>query len=95
MAYMKGDPLTGLTDVFPLPYSIGAGFGFTDLYDFALNAPGNIRFLYKSDYPWTTTELGAISFRYIIIPGGTSGGRLLNPRKMTYEEVCKLYGIPE
>gem|GEM_PF-661096 len=96
LAYMKGDPTTGLmNEVFPLPYSVGVGYGFTDIWDFVLNAPGNIRFLYKSDNPWTPAELGSISFRYIIIPGGTPGGRMLNPRKMTYEEVCEAYGIPE
>ncbi|HEY2720260.1 MAG TPA: hypothetical protein VGI82_00960 [Chitinophagaceae bacterium] len=96
LVYMKGDPTTGLAnDVFPLPYSIGAGYGFTDLWDFVLNAPGNIRFLYKSDFPWDVVTLGGISFRYVIIPGGVAGGRMLNLRKMTYEEVCKLYGIPE
>lgn len=96
LAYMKGDPTTGLADeVFPLPYSVGVGFGFTDLWDFVLNAPGNIRFLYKSDVPWSPTELGTISFRYIIVPGSTAGGRMLDPRKMTYQEVCKAYGIPE
>ena len=95
LAYMKGDPTTGLAnDVFPLPYTVGAGYGFTDLWDFALNAIGNIRFLYKSDYPWDVVTLGGISFRYIIIPGGVSGGRMLDPRKMTYQEVCKLYNIP-
>lgn len=96
LVYMKGDPTTGLpNDVFPLPYSVGVGFGFTDLWDFALNAPGNIRFLYKSDFPWDIVTLGTISFRYIIIPGGVAGGRMLDPRKMTYAEVCKLYNIPQ
>jgi hypothetical protein len=96
LAYMKGDPTTGLAnEVFPLPYSVGVGFNFTDLWDFVLNAPGNIRFLYKSDSPWTLAILGRISFRYIIIPGGVAGGRMLNLKKMSYEEVCKLYNIPE
>jgi len=96
LAYMKGDPTSGLSnDVFPLPYSIGIGYGFTDLWDFVLNAPGNIRFLYKSDYPWDPGHLGSISFRYVIIPGGVPGGRMRDPRKMTYQEVCQAYGIPE
>jgi hypothetical protein len=95
LAYMKGDPTTGLADeVFPLPYTVGVGYGFTDLWDFVLNAAGNIRFLYKSDYPWDIATLGDISFRYIIIPGGVAGGRMLDLRRMTYEEVCKLYNIP-
>jgi len=96
LAYMKGDPSTGLADdVFPLPYTIGPGFGFTDHWDFVLNAAGNIRFLYKSDFPWTATELGGISFRYVIVPGGVAGGRIRDPRKMTYDEVCEAYGIPK
>jgi hypothetical protein len=94
---MKGDPTTGLADdVFPLPYTIGPGFGFTDHWDFVLNTAGNIRFLYKSDFPWTPTELAGISFRYVIVPGGVAGvGRVRDPRKMTYDEVCEAYGIPK
>jgi len=98
LCYMKGDPTTGLSNqVFPLPYSvgIGTGLGFVDLWDFVLDAPGNIRFLYKSDNPWTLAELATISFRYIVIPGGVAGGRMLDPRKMTYEQVCTLYNIPQ
>jgi hypothetical protein len=96
LAYMKGDPSTGLPDdVFPLPYTIGMGFGFIDHWDFVLNTAGNIRFLYKSDFPWTVTELGGISFRYVIVPGGVAGGRLRDPRKMTYDEVCEAFGIPK
>jgi hypothetical protein len=98
LAYMKGDPTTGLTnDVFPLPYTIGGtGFGFTDHWDFDLNMAGNIRFMYKSDAPWTPTELGAISFRYVVVPGGgIASGRMRDPRKMTYDEVCEAYGIPK
>ena len=97
LAYMKGDPTTGLADdVFPLPYTIGPGFGFTDHWDFVLNTAGNIRFLYKSDFPWTPTELAGISFRYVIVPGGVASvGRVRDPRKMTYDEVCQAYGIPK
>ena len=96
LAYMKGDPTTGLADdVFPLPYTIGPGFGFTDHWDFVLNTVANIRFLYKSDFPWTPTELGGISFRYVIVPSGVPTGRIRHPRKMTYDEVCDAYGIPK
>ncbi|HEV8505800.1 MAG TPA: collagen-like protein [Chitinophagaceae bacterium] len=96
LAYMKGDPSTGLaSDVFPLPYTFGIGFGYTDHWDFVLNTPGNIRFLYKSTSPWTRTELGGISFRYVIVPGGVVGGRISDPRKMTYDEICEAYRIPK
>src|SRR5262249_30996664 len=97
LAYMKGDPSSGLAnDVFLLPYTFGGiGYGYIDHWDFDLNTPGNIRFLYKSDTPWSPTELGGISFRYVIVPGGIPGGRMLDPRKMTYDEVCEAYGIPK
>ena len=96
LAYLKGDPSTGIAnDVHPLPYTIGIGFSYIDIWDFVLNAPGNIRFIYRSDYPWTTAELGTISFRFMIVAGNNPGGRQIDPRKMTYQEVCKAYGIPE
>ena len=72
---MKGGDSTTLGNhVFPLPHLMETGFGFTDLWDFVLNAPGKIRFLYKSDKPWTFAELATISFRYIIVPGDVAGG---------------------
>jgi hypothetical protein len=96
LAYMKGDPSSGLAnDVYPLPYTFGIGYGYIDHWDFDLNAAGNIRFLYKSTSPWTLTDLGGISFRYVIVPGGIAGGRISDPRKMTYDEVCEVYGIPK
>jgi hypothetical protein len=95
LAYMKGDPNTTGNEVFPLPYSVGHSYSYIDLWDFVLNSPGNIRFLYKSTSPLQVSALSTIYFRYIIIPGGVPGGRMLNPRKMTYEEVCQAYGIPE
>ena len=97
LAYMKGDPSSGLAnDVFPLPYTFGFGYGYLDHWDFDLNTVGNIRFLYKSTAPWSPTELGGISFRYVIVPGGVAGvGRVRDPRKMTYDEVCEAYGIPK
>jgi hypothetical protein len=96
LAYMKGDPSSGLAnDVFPLPYTFGIGYGYIDHWDFDLNTVGNIRFLYKSTAPWPPDDLGRISFRYVILPGGVAQGRMRDPRKMTYGEVCELYGIPK
>ena len=106
LGYIKGEPNTPTvsTQVFQLPYGVGIGFGFVDFYELVLNAPGNIRFLYKSDTPWTAAELAPISFRYIIIPGGIAGGRIANGsaqsysqaqlKAMSYEEVIKLFNIP-
>ncbi len=34
------------------------------------------------------------SVRYVIIPGGVSSGRQINPRSLSYEELCKAYKIP-
>lgn len=96
LAYMKGDPSSGLAnDVYPLPYTFGIGYGYIDHWDFDLNTVGNIRFLYKSTSPWMPSELATISFRYVIVPGGMIGGRMRDPRKMTYDEVCEAYGIPK
>ncbi|MES1214140.1 MAG: hypothetical protein ABUT20_01385 [Bacteroidota bacterium] len=36
------------------------------------------------------------SYRYIIIPGGVlATGRRMNPKAMSYSEVCKTYNIPQ
>lgn len=106
LGYIKGEPNTPTisTQVFQLPYGVGIGFGFVDFYELVLSAPGNIRFLYKSDAPWTATELATISFRYVIIPGGVAGGRIANGsaqsyshaqlKAMSYEEIIKLFNIP-
>jgi hypothetical protein len=35
-------------------------------------------------------------YRYIIIPGGVlAGGRKINPKTMSYSEICKAYNIPQ
>ena len=60
----------------------------------------------------TTADPGAIpgggnGFRYVLIPGGVSGGRGVNPgvggtgyteaelKAMPYEQVCALFNIPK
>ncbi len=105
LCYMKGDPNLvppAVNNPFQLPYTVGVGFGFVDLYDFALSA-GNIRFLYKSDFAWDATDLATISFRYITIPGTTAGrgavatyaGHTIEEIKaMPYEQVAALFNIP-
>lgn len=106
LSYIKGEPLLdgtpAGTSVFQLPYTIGMGYDFLDVYDFALT-PGNIRYLYKSDDPWEAADLAAISFRYVIIPGGVAGrgttptynGHTVEElKKMSYAEVAALFSIP-
>lgn len=108
LAYMKGDPIYEGTPqfntVFQLPYTVGVGFGWTDIFEYAVEAPGAIRFFYKSDFPWDEDGLGLISFRYITIPG-TLAGKSSSPRyggftkeelkAMPYEEVIRTFHIPE
>ena len=106
LAYMKGDPnldAPAINTPFLLPYTVGTGFGFTDLYDFTLTV-GNIRFLYKSDFAWDATDMVGISFRYVVIPGSVAGGRGTQPlyegytaselKSMSYEQVSQLFNIP-
>jgi hypothetical protein len=105
LCYMKGDPSLAPTEAvtpFQLPYTSGIGFGYTDHYDFTLS-PGNIRFLYKSDYPWTADDLVGVAFRYVTIPG-TVAGRGVVPtyegytaaelKAMPYSQVAELFHIP-
>jgi hypothetical protein len=110
LAFMKGDPnLLGapLTQTFPLPNSVGHSFGFIDTYSFVLNAPGNIRFLYFTTFPFfDQTDLAAISYRYVIIPGSIAGGRGVNGvttyegftaeqvKAMSYNQLAQTFHIP-
>lgn len=106
LGYMKGDPLLvppANATPFQLPYGVGPGFGFSDIYDFTLS-PGNIRFLYKSDFPWAAEDLEVVSFRYVVIPGSVAGRGTLpvyggysveQLKAMPYEQVAKLFNIPD
>lgn len=107
LAYMKGEPNFTAppqsTQTFPLPYSVGQGLGFIDSYEFLLPAAGTIRFLYKSDFAWDLEDLASISFRYILIPGTTAGGRgpatyngktLAELKAMSYDQVIATLNIP-
>lgn len=107
LCYMKGDPNLDpapASTPFMLPYTVGTGFGFTDLYDFTLT-PGNIRFLYKSDFAWELADLAVISFRYVVIPGSVAGRGTTAPlyngytaaqlKAMPYDQVAKLFNIPQ
>jgi hypothetical protein len=109
LAYMKGDPLYNATPqantVFQLPYSVGIGGGWTDLWEYGIETAGQLLFFYKSDDPWSTAALGVISFRYIVIPGSIAGGKSAEPRykgftkselkAMTYDEVARIFNIPQ
>jgi hypothetical protein len=109
LGFIKGEPNTPTlaTQAFQLPYLIGNGFGFLDQYELVLNAPGNIRFLYKSDAAWSAAALGAISFRYVVIPGSVAGGRGISSvttyegytaeqlKGMSYSQIKSLFNLPD
>ena len=108
LAFMKGDPLYDgtpqLNTVHPLAYTVGTGFGFTDVYDFAVEEPGEIIFFYKSDFAWTAADLASVWFRYVTIPG-TVAGRGVEPtydgltkaelKSMSYEQLAARFNIPD
>lgn len=90
------------TDAVQLPFT--ADTYWMDSYDFALPAPGSIRFMYKNSLlvttsPWLATDLAGTNLRYIIIPGSVLGGRGVNSadqlKSMSYHEICSLFNIPE
>lgn len=107
LAYMKGDPLYEGTPqfntAFQLPYTAGVGFGFQDVYDYGVEAPGEIVFFYKSDFAWGPSDLAIVSFRYIVIPGTVAGRGVEKTyggytkdelKKMPYSQVASLFNIP-
>jgi hypothetical protein len=109
LGFIKGEPNTPslATQAFQLPYLVGNGFGFLDEYELVLNAPGNVRFLYKSDNAWPLASLAVISFRYVVIPGSVAGGRGVSSvttyegytadqlKGMSYSQVKTLFNLPD
>jgi hypothetical protein len=113
LCYMKGTAPNqsgiGTNVVLTLPY-IYVDDDFLDYYDFTLPSVGNIYFTYKtgtSAAAMTAAQLGLFAHRYVIIPGGVSGGRYMKGasisginysadelKKMSYEKIVKLLNIP-
>lgn len=83
------------TNIRPLPATTGGGVS-SILWNFLSTAVGTIRFTVESSAviaPSATNE-----FRYVLIPGGVLGGRgteTIDPRSLSYDEVCALYNIPK
>jgi hypothetical protein len=107
LAYMKNWPFDNLTsvgrspDVVQLPFL--ADIFFMDYYDYIIQAPGSIRFLYKSQNAWTQATMTGNTYRYIVIPGSIAGGRGTTTyagysaeelKAMKYEQVAQLFKIP-
>lgn len=99
---VSGDPLKSAT-VVQLPFM--ADIDFLDQYDFVIPVVGTLKYLYKSNFQtWTNTEIAGTSFRYVIIPGGVAGGKMMSgPAKghtvdqlktMSYEQITSMFKIP-
>lgn len=94
LGYMKG---ASATVIWPLPYTRP-----DDILIYAQAALGNWVIISEANLTGAN-----ISFRYVIIPGGVSGGRFMSGaaingtsytaeelKKMSYEQVAKLFNIP-
>jgi hypothetical protein len=58
-----------------------------------LATPGNLKIRFVNDRNIYTTISTTHQFRYIIIPGGLPAGR--GTASASYEEICRMYGVPE
>ncbi len=87
LAYAK---LTGLNSNIVLPLPVTGSPGST-YWNFFINGPGSIRFL--TDFTSTPSNLN--QFRYVIIPGGISGGRSAAVNYANYAEVKAYYNLPD
>jgi hypothetical protein len=76
----------------------GFQLNFVPQYD-AVSDKGGIMFYINSPtggYPGGLYPPVDFEYRYIIIPGGVmASGRKMDPRKMSYSELCKTYNIPQ
>lgn len=109
-----------LNQVASLPYSeadsrffapVGGNVAYLSEWSFALNAPGSITFLHKSaanpaiNYSAGNLNFSQIQTRYVIIPAGISGSRIVTGpaagytiqqiKQMSYTQVAALFNIPE
>lgn len=93
LAY-KRFPNTAAGTVTPLPWhsaegGIGTNWGYMPLV-------GKMYYTFnRDDNSTTVSPTNLHGYRWILIPGGVLGGRMRDPRTMTYEEVCQAYGIPQ
>jgi hypothetical protein len=106
LAYQRGVFNMTAALIFPLPNSetISTTGAFNDYYDFVIPAAGSIRFLYKSQSPWTLTTIATTEFRYVVLPGSVSGSRVISGpasgynmndlKRMPYHEVLEKFNIP-
>lgn len=75
----------------PITITYVQGGTVTDTWSAQLSE-GNLRIRFMNDKNIYTSISNAHLFRYIIIPGAVKTGRRA---QLPYEEICKLYNIPE
>ena len=107
LGYMRGSATSNIlsgTQVVGLPYHDVVD---DDHFKFILSKPGSIVHSYQSINPWSTDQLNLFnhSFRYVVIPGGVSGGRSAGVggtnytadqvRAMSYSQICSIFKIPQ
>jgi hypothetical protein len=106
LAFIRG---LNATQVAQLPYRQQGTAGIdAHQIDYSINAVGNMRFFYKyngATGAFTTAVLGAIETRYVLIPGLTSGSRIVSGpaagydvnqiKNMSYEQIRNIFNIPE
>ena len=86
------------TQVGQLPVNLTYLQGSTTYVDAwsATATVGNLRIRMTDDHNFYSLISNAHQFRYVIIPGGTPGGRMATrPDYKDYAAVCRFYGIPE
>jgi hypothetical protein len=86
---------TGTVSLMPISINYLSGSTpNTDTWS-AIDSLGSLRINLTSTTNAYSSISNAHSFRYIIIPGGTHGGRQMDLRSMTYGQVCEYLNIPQ
>ena len=81
------------THVVPLPYN-----GETYILSFELDLNKIIFTTLKTDYTGGATLSSSFMYRYVVIPGGvlsTATKSTVDYTKLSYEQICLLFNIPE
>jgi hypothetical protein len=76
------------TETYPLPYVFPSSSTASNSEIYASYIIGNIKVR-------STFGLSGVGFRYVIIPGGVAGGRMASLKGMSYEEVKRMFNIPD
>lgn len=91
LAYFKADDLGAGPNLLPFIYNKNPA----GAYEIIPRVGSIVFYNYFFDNSGGQNPSTTHKWRYIIIPGGTPGGRLMNFAGMEYKEVCSLLNIPE